>query len=146
MAALRPAGAASRIASLDAFRGFVILAMTFVNYLGGVSGVPAWLQHVDGGVDGYTFVDLVFPGFLFMVGMSIPLSLERRLASKAAGWPILGRIVVRAAMLILLGLILGNEDMYDAVATGVPKDVWYLCVPLSVLALWATWPFSRKVT
>lgn len=146
MAALRPAGAASRIASLDAFRGFVILAMTFVNYLGGVSGVPAWLQHVDGGVDGYTFVDLVFPGFLFMVGMSIPLSLERRLASKAAGWPILGRIIVRAAMLILLGLILGNEDMYDAVATGVPKDVWYLCVPLSVLALWATWPFSRKVT
>src|ERR1044071_5862230 len=144
MATLRPAGAASRIISLDAFRGFVILAMTFVNYLGGVSGVPAWLQHADGGADGYTFVDLVFPGFLFMVGMSIPLSLERRLSAKAAWRPVLLRIAVRAAMLILLGLILGNEDMYDAVATGVPKDVWYLFVPVSALAMWATWPLSRK--
>src|SRR5678810_1462841 len=104
MAALRPAGAASRIASLDAFRGFVILAMTFVNYLGGVSGVPAWLQHVDGGVDGYTFVDLVFPGFLFMVGMSIPLSLERRLTSSSAWQPTLVHMFARGAMLILLGL------------------------------------------
>jgi hypothetical protein len=34
--------------------------------------------------------------------------------------------------------------MYDAVATGVPKNVWYLCVPLSALAMWATWPFPQK--
>ncbi len=146
MATLRPAGAASRIISLDAFRGFVILAMTFVNYVGAVTGVPAWMQHVEGNVDGYTFVDMVFPGFLFMVGMSIPLSFERRLAAGTSWTPMLTRIGLRSAMLILLGLILGNEDMYDAVATGVPKDVWYLCVPLSALAMWATWPFSRKVT
>lgn len=144
MATLRPADAKSRVMSLDAFRGFVILAMTFVNYVGAITGVPAWLQHVDGNVDGYTFVDLVFPGFLFMVGMSIPLSFERRLAARSAWQPMLGHIVLRAAMLILLGLILGNEDMYDAVATGVPKNIWYMCVPLSALAMWAAWPLPRK--
>src|SRR5579859_5549484 len=65
-----------RLPSLDAFRGFVIAAMVFVNNLG--DGVPPWMKHANdvGGpnVDWYTFVDLVFPGFLFMVGFSIPLS------------------------------------------------------------------------
>ena len=68
-----------RLASLDALRGFTILVMIFVNDVAGVSGAPAWMKHIDPpDADGMTFVDVVFPAFLFIVGMSIPMALERR--------------------------------------------------------------------
>src|ERR1700704_6524051 len=67
-----------RLTSLDAFRGLVILTMIFVNFLAGVSDIPSWAKHTPDKVDGYTFVDLVFPGFLFIVGVAIPLALQNR--------------------------------------------------------------------
>src|ERR1022692_2575660 len=75
-----PSGALARLASLDAFRGLVILTMTFVNYLAGVKAIPAWAKHLPQDQDGYTFVDVVFPGFLFIVGVAIPLALHKRMA------------------------------------------------------------------
>src|SRR5277367_4541642 len=76
-----------RITSIDAGRAFVMLVMIFVNDIAGVSDkiVPWWMKHysdmrprplIDNGM---TFVDLVFPGFLFFVGMSIPFALGNRL-------------------------------------------------------------------
>lgn len=64
------APASSRIASIDAVRGLVMFTMIFVNDIAGVSDkiVPAWMRHYHG-PDGMTFVDLVFPAFLFIVGL-----------------------------------------------------------------------------
>ena len=67
-----------RLASLDAFRGFVILTMVFVNHLAGIRDVPGWMRHMPEGAEGMTFVDVVFPAFLFIVGMAIPPALDRR--------------------------------------------------------------------
>src|ERR1039458_7202466 len=64
-----PSSALARLSSLDAFRGLVILTMTLVNYLAGVKNIPAWAKHMPESKDGYTFVDVVFPGFLFLVGV-----------------------------------------------------------------------------
>src|SRR6478736_270724 len=68
-----------RITSIDALRGFVMFMMIFVNDLSSVPNriVPAWMKHYRG-KDGMTFVDLVFPAFLFIVGMSIPFALGAR--------------------------------------------------------------------
>src|SRR5262245_29114973 len=68
-----------RFVSLDVFRGLVIAVMTFVNYLSPVKNIPAWAKHKPEALEGYTFVDVVFPAFLFMVGMAIPFALQRRL-------------------------------------------------------------------
>jgi hypothetical protein len=68
-----------RINSIDVFRGLTIFAMIFVNDLAGVRDIPAWLKHVPPDQDGMTFVDVVFPAFLFIVGMAIPFSFNKRL-------------------------------------------------------------------
>src|SRR5262245_47490510 len=69
-----------RLKSLDTLRGLDILVMIFVNDLSGVQGVPAWMKHIEPHLaDGMTFVDVVYPAFLFIVGMSIPWALGRRL-------------------------------------------------------------------
>jgi heparan-alpha-glucosaminide N-acetyltransferase len=74
----------SRVTSIDALRGFVMFMMIFVNDLAGAPEkiVPDWMahfsdRHKEG--SGMTFVDLVFPAFLFIVGMSIPFALGSRL-------------------------------------------------------------------
>src|ERR1035441_10247826 len=68
-----------RITSIDALRGFVMFMMIFVNDLSGAGKiVPDWMVHFSDrhrGGSGMTFVDLVFPAFLFIVGMSVPMAL-----------------------------------------------------------------------
>ena len=70
-----------RLTSLDAFRGFDILTMVFVNAIAAMPGIPFILRHAPATMDAYTLTDLVFPGFLFIVGVSIPLALEKRQSS-----------------------------------------------------------------
>ena len=67
--------AVKRIASIDIFRGLNVMLMILFNNLSVVAGLPWWTYH-RGDVNGMTHVDMVFPGFLFLMGMSIPLSLE----------------------------------------------------------------------
>src|SRR5512143_2845548 len=96
---------AERLASLDAFRGLVILAMTLVNYLAGVKNIPAWAKHMPQDADGYTFVDVVFPAFLFIVGVAIPLALHKRMARGESLLLLLRRVLGRSASLLFVGVI-----------------------------------------
>ena len=116
----------ARLTSLDAFRGLVILTMIFVNFLAGVSGIPPWAKHMPGKVDGYTFVDLVFPGFLFIVGVAIPLAQQNRRRRGDSPARLLGHIASRTAGLLFLGVILVNEETFSSQATGMSRSVWFL--------------------
>ncbi len=139
----RPASPSSplvRLASLDAFRGLVILTMTFVNYLAGISAIPAWAKHMPPEADGYTFVDLVFPGFLFIVGVAIPLALHKRMARGETLFSLLQRVVVRSASLLFVGVIMVNSSAYSARATGLSRSLWYLSAMLAVVVLWNLYP------
>jgi len=75
-----------RLTSIDALRGFVMFMMIFVNDLAGAGKVvPDWMVHFSDrhrGGSGMTFVDLVFPAFLFIVGMSIPFALGPRIEQR----------------------------------------------------------------
>ena len=68
-----------RIISIDALRGITIFVMIFVNELASVKNVPQWMKHMPADADAMTFVDIVFPSFLFIVGMSIPFAFNVRL-------------------------------------------------------------------
>jgi predicted acyltransferase len=132
----------AKVASLDVYRGFVIATMVFVNYLAGIKDIPAWAKHMPADVDGLTFVDVVFPGFLFIVGVAIPLSLNKRLARGDSVGRLLVRIGVRTAGLLFIGVILvnGEGDAFSSEATGMSKPLWYLLALLCVVALWSTHP------
>jgi heparan-alpha-glucosaminide N-acetyltransferase len=104
-----------RITSIDALRGFVMFMMIFVNDLAGAPEklVPNWMSHFSDrhkSGSGMTFVDLVFPGFLFIVGMSIPFALGPRLARGEPLWKIGGHILTRALALLALGILVVNGE------------------------------------
>ncbi|MGE5562051.1 MAG: acyltransferase family protein [Bacillota bacterium] len=92
-----------RLVSLDLLRGLAVIGMIIVNEMAGLQSegrVFPTLLHSRW--DGLTLADVVFPAFLFMVGVSIPLALRRREEARYA--PILWR----AARLVLLGFVLSN--------------------------------------
>lgn len=127
---------AIRLASLDAFRGLTILAMTFVNELAGMRGVPAWMKHYPADGDGMTFVDAVFPGFLFIMGMAIPFALGRRV-DRGEPWPrIGGHVLARAAQLVVMGVLMVNMPSVDAGMTGMRRAPWCLAVFGGFILTW----------
>ena len=105
-----------RLTSLDAFRGATVAAMLLVNNPGSWSHVYPPLRHAPW--HGWTFTDLIFPCFLWIVGLSMALSFARRtgvtggtpgadrgeLTQRVSG--LARHIVTRSAILFGLGLFL----------------------------------------
>src|SRR5436305_12191259 len=77
-----PGSATERLVSLDAFRGATIAFMILVNTPGDGRHVYAPLQHSEW--HGWTATDVVFPSFIFIVGVAMTLAMARRLAAGAS--------------------------------------------------------------
>lgn len=67
----------SRISSIDAFRGFAIIGMVIVNYIAGISWMPAFLKHAPD--VGLTVADFIAPFFIFAIGLNYRASFDRRM-------------------------------------------------------------------
>jgi predicted acyltransferase len=105
-----PAGR-ERLMSLDVFRGATMAAMLLVNNPGDWDNMYSQLDHAAW--NGWTFTDLIFPFFLWIVGAAIPLSMGRRLENGEPRPKILGRILRRSAIIIALGVALNGFPQYD---------------------------------
>ena len=119
-----PACSSSRIVSVDALRGFVMFTMIYVNDIAGAPDkiVPPWMKHFHG-KSGMTFVDLVFPAFLFIVGMSIPFGFGARLNKGEALWRIVLHILTRTLALLAIGIMMVNETP-DSKVMGWSAALW----------------------
>lgn len=108
----QPSPPEQRLISLDAFRGMTIAAMILVNDPGTWSAVYPPLDHAPW--NGWTPTDLVFPFFLFIMGVALEFSTAKR---NAAGLPSGGRstlrhVLVRALILFALGLFLNGFPFF----------------------------------
>ena len=103
----------SRLVSLDAFRGLTIAAMVLVNNPGTWTAVYAPLRHAAW--HGLTPTDVIFPFFLFIVGVAIPPSLGGRPPLAA-----LARVLRRAVVIFALGLVLNGFPGFDWSTIRIP--------------------------
>ena len=122
--------------SIDILRGLTMLLMVFVNDLWSVGGVPHFLEHFEVFEDGMGVADIVFPMFLFAMGMSIPYALENRFSKGLSGESTLGHILSRTLALILMGAFTVNSegDFYSALGYG--KNVYRLLMVLGFFLVW----------
>lgn len=93
-----------RLISLDVFRGITIAGMILVNNPGSWGHILSPLRHAEW--NGCTPTDLVFPFFLFVVGVAMAFSFERRIETGHSRATMIGQIVRRTIILFLLGLIM----------------------------------------
>lgn len=133
-----------RILSVDIFRGLTIFLMVFVNELAGVSDIPLWMKHVPAGVDGMTFVDVVFPAFLFIVGMAIPFAVENREAKgegRAAFWQ---HVLIRTLGLLVLGVYMVNSAEMNREASLIPHGWWAASLYVAAILIWNRYPKTEE--
>jgi predicted acyltransferase len=100
-----------RLISLDVFRGITIAGMVLVNNPGTWSAIYDPLEHAEW--HGWTPTDLVFPFFLFIVGVAITLALGRRIESGVADRELYVKIVRRSILIFALGLFLATFPFYN---------------------------------
>ncbi|MVN92518.1 DUF5009 domain-containing protein [Mucilaginibacter aquatilis] len=117
-----------RVRSIDAFRAVTMFLMIFVNDLEDVPNTPLWIKHAGDNVDALGLADVIFPAFLFIVGLSIPFAFQNR-ENSGRGVPL--RIVTRSLALMLIGFFHANMETYDDLNTLLPKPVWESCVTIS---------------
>ncbi len=98
------ARSAGRLVSLDAFRGATIAGMILVNNPGSWSYVYAPLRHAEW--HGWTPTDLIFPFFLFIVGVAMPISFGKRLQRGDSRRELMKHVVRRSAILFGLGVFM----------------------------------------
>jgi predicted acyltransferase len=125
-----------RVLSVDVARGITIAFMILVNDPGDWNHVYAQLDHAFW--NGWTLTDLVFPNFLFLIGVSIIFSLQSRIAKGEPRSSLAGHIVRRAAILFALGLFIGafpNFHLTHLRILGVLTRIalCYLCAGLICL-------------
>jgi len=129
-----------RLISLDAFRGFTIAAMIIVNSPGSWSNAYTQLLHAEW--HGLTITDLVFPFFLFIVGVSITLAYSKRRKKGVSKKDIYKKILIRAVNIYLLGMFLWlwpEFDFSNIRFVGVLQRIAFVFLICSVLFLHTDW-------
>jgi predicted acyltransferase len=131
----------NRVRSIDAFRAVTMFLMIFVNDLDGIPGVPIWLKHAGENADALGLADVIFPAFLFIVGLSIPFAFHNR---QKKGGKVPYRIITRSLALILIGFFHANMETYDDAKTVLPQPVWESLVTIAFFFLFLNYKDVRS--
>ena len=138
----------SRLLSLDVARGITIAFMIMVNNNGG-KGSWGFMNHAAW--NGLTATDLVFPTFVFVMGVSVVFAIEGRLARGATRAQLVRRAVQRAAILFLLGIVVNSFPFFELEHMrfyGVLQRIAVCYLAVSLLYLWKprAWPIAVALT
>jgi len=132
----------NRFISIDAFRALTMLLMIFVNDLWTLHDIPQWLGHADAQEDRLGFSDIIFPAFLFIVGLSVPIAIDSRLNSP---WSIQQHILWRGFALLAMGFFHYNLENYSNEAL-LPKGVWEILLTVAFFLVWLDYSEWKEKT
>ncbi len=136
-------GGAARLQSLDFFRGLTIAGMIIVNNNGDGSAAYWPLQHAQW--NGWTPTDLVFPFFLFIVGVSMVYSFRARLARGETRSAILLHALRRAVILFAIGVLVINSfpNRYDPAHIRIYGVLQRIALCYLIAAIFVLWSGTR---
>ena len=133
-----------RNAAIDMFRGVTMFFMIIVNDFWKVTPIPHWLEHYGTMEDGMGFSDIIYPMFLFAMGMSVPYALDRR---EEKGVPLgntIRHILSRTLALLLMGVFICNSEYGVASVLGFGKGVYWLLMVIGFFLVWNRYPEGSR--
>ena len=136
-----------RNAAIDILRALTVLLMIFVNDFWSVIGIPQWMQHAESGVDFLGLADVVYPIFLFVVGMSIPFAIENRFRKGLSGESTVLHIFARTFALLIMGAF--TEQSLSTFAPDVvpySKAVFKMLFVAGFFMIWNVYPKTENTT
>ncbi|MDR1499862.1 MAG: DUF5009 domain-containing protein [Tannerellaceae bacterium] len=129
--------------AIDVFRALTMFVMIFVNDFWKVSDIPSWLDHAARGADFMGLADVVFPCFLFVVGMSIPLAIERRYAKGLTGESTVGHILSRTLALLVMGAFISNSEARLSPGVSYRIGVYWFLMVGAFFCIWNQYPPAK---
>jgi len=135
-----------RLVALDALRGFTIAAMVIVNDPGSWSHVYRPLEHAEW--NGCTLTDLIFPFFLFIVGVSIALAYSKRMDAGAPKKSLYRKILIRSFNIYALGIFLWLFPQFDFSSirwVGVLPRIAFVFLACALLFLNTNWKQQIRI-
>ncbi len=122
-----------RLRSLDAFRGLTIAGMILVNNPGSWAHIYPPLEHAEW--NGWTPTDLIFPFFVFIVGVALTFSFARRRAAGAPRGALVRKAAVRGAAIVAVGIALNFVPRFDPATVRIPGVLQRIGLAYVVAAL-----------
>ncbi|MDR1199721.1 MAG: DUF5009 domain-containing protein [Prevotellaceae bacterium] len=132
---------AIRIAAIDIFRALTMLLMIFVNDISALGDtIPHWMHHAAHDEDMLGLSDIVFPCFLFCVGLSIPFAVKNRTDKGDSSMQIFSHISQRTIALLTMGLFSMNSFAETANAIGIAPEWLKLLSVAAFFMIWNVYP------
>lgn len=129
-----------RIEALDIFRALTMFLMLFVNDIPGLKNIPHWLLHAAADEDMLGFSDIIFPGFLFAMGMAIPFAIESRIKKGDTILEVGLHIFWRTIALLSMGLFTVNLEYINAGALPISQPIYSILMVLAFFLIWSVYP------
>lgn len=114
--------------------------MIFVNDVSGVDRIPKWIEHTAANEDGMGFSDLIFPAFLFIVGLSLPFAIQARLKKGKSFFSIIIYIVFRSIALLVMGFFHVNMENYNHDLALLSYPVFMIILTIGFFLTWLDYP------
>ncbi|MDR0939373.1 MAG: DUF5009 domain-containing protein [Mediterranea sp.] len=126
-----------RVAAIDVFRALTMTLMLFVNDIPGLRDIPHWLHHAETHEDMMGFSDLIFPAFLFCMGMSVSLAIQNRYRKGDTTLQVIAHLFWRSLALIAMGLFTLNNE---GVEGGLSHQWFSVLMVVGFFLVWAVYP------
>ena len=117
--------------------------MIFVNDMASLRNVPQWLGHAEVGEDFLGFSDIVFPAFLFAIGLSIPFAIENRMAKGESQLKTALHILFRSFALLVMGVFTVNTGVGISREIGLSQPVFNLLMVSAFFLIWNIYPKTK---
>ena len=119
----------TRIVSIDILRALTMVLMIWVNDFWSLTNIPKWLTHASATEDYLGFSDIIFPLFLFIVGLSIPFAIQQRKLYGASTFSTARHILIRSISLLIIGVFMVNYESAHDESILIGKIYWTLLKP-----------------
>lgn len=133
-----------RDTGIDLLRALTMFIMIFVNDFWKIHDVPRWMEHAKFGEDFLGLSDVVFPIFLFVVGMSIPPAIEKRFSKGLSVESTLGHIFSRTAALLVMGAFIVNSEERLSPGVSYSIGVYWILMVTGFMLIWNQYPSTTN--
>lgn len=140
--------APTRLTSIDVFRIIAVLILIYFSLVNErsfkVSNTPSWMKHAYT-PNRMTIVDVGSPFFAFIIGMCIPIAINRRLEKTRSQLHIWVHILIRTVSMMLMGILMANLWMFNesGCPIGMSLNLWGVLLFVSFFLIWIRYPRSQ---
>jgi len=129
----------SRIGAIDILKGLIIISILFLNVFF-LHYQPLWPANTDAPSIASIMAGILFPAFIFLIGVTIPFSITKKINEGLKGYDISRHLFARSLILITVGVLMVNTSRVEPELTGLSRYLWAIILFTGIFLTWNRYP------